>query len=82
MPKFLLALLVGLCSFIAGGMFAFWYATANPPPFAQSWATEAEAKAMLDAYLSMDAFGGPDGEFTITQTDNGVWVLLKGETTK
>lgn len=79
MTKLVLSFLVAVPSLIIGIALGYLFTATNPSIFAPTWPTEAAAQEMLDAYLSMDAFGGADGVFTITKTDSGVWVILKDD---
>lgn len=79
MTKPLLVLAISLPSIIVGLFIGYFYSLANPSIFAPWYATEQDAKNTLDAYFSMDVFGRPDGEFTITQTNTGAWVIFEGD---
>ncbi|KKW30189.1 MAG: hypothetical protein UY72_C0019G0006 [Candidatus Uhrbacteria bacterium GW2011_GWD2_52_7] len=69
------ALLVAVPSLLVG-ISAGYLATERPQLFAPHWQNEKDARDALDAYLSMDVFGAPDGAFAITPTETGVWVIL------
>ncbi|KKW30108.1 MAG: hypothetical protein UY72_C0022G0007 [Candidatus Uhrbacteria bacterium GW2011_GWD2_52_7] len=77
MKNIFLVIAVGVVTFITGVLASYFYLQSSPSIFAPSWPDEQSAQNMLDAYLSMDVFGGPDGEFIITKTDFGSWVILK-----
>lgn len=75
MQKSSFALLVAVPNLLVG-LVAGYLAAERPQLFAPHWQSEKDAQAALDAYLSMDVFGAPDGEFIITPTDFGTWVIL------
>lgn len=68
---------VGIVCFVIGAFAGFSYVSANPPISSPTWPTEEDATRALEGYLSMDVFGAPEGDFSVSQTDSGAWVVLR-----